>query len=107
MHYMLFQTEAIFEILKAWLKRAPSLKGAALVKLSQLRVQISQWPFYTNSTAIASVLNELTISSDNWYENVLEVYKYRLEIANENSKNIYNMNTINSNIEVEESNQTS
>lgn len=71
------QTEVIFEVLKAWLKRAPSLKGAALVKLSQLRVQIAQWPTLGNATAIRQMLDAVRISSDNWFDNVLEIFRTR------------------------------
>lgn len=75
------QTEVIFEVLKAWLKRAPSLKGAALVKLSQLRVQIATWPTLTNSTATSHMLDAFTISSDNWFENVLAIFRTRQTAA--------------------------
>lgn len=72
------QTEVIFEVLKAWLKRAPSLKGAALVKLSQLRVQTALWPALLNASgAIEAQLNRLQVSSDNWFDNVLEIYRVR------------------------------
>lgn len=51
------QADIIFEVLKAYLKRAPSLKGAALVKLSQLKIQVNPWHVLTNLTRIASMLD--------------------------------------------------
>lgn len=69
------QTEDIFEVLKAHLKRAPSLKGAALVKLSQLKVQAYNWPTLRNLTEITDILDKVEISSDNWFQNVLNIYK--------------------------------
>lgn len=59
------------------MKRAPSLKGAALVKLSQLKLQINPWHVLTNYTRIAAML-DVEISSDNWYENVLRIYRSRI-----------------------------
>lgn len=70
-----FQTESLFEILKAHLKRAPSLKGAALVKLSQLKVQAYNWPVLRNVTEIAARLDHVEITSDDWFRNVLNIYK--------------------------------
>lgn len=57
-----FQTEAIFETLKSHLKRAPSLKGAALVKLSQLKIQAYTWPVLLNLTQIGNMLDKVSIS---------------------------------------------
>ncbi|XP_041760851.1 neprilysin-3 [Anopheles merus] len=76
------RTEEMFENMKQHLKRAPSLRGAALVRLSQLKVQAKVWPTLFNRTEIASVLDELEISSDNWFENVLKIY----EINNNRTK---------------------
>lgn len=53
------KTEKIFEVLKAHLKRAPSLKGAALVKLSQLKVQVDIWPKLYNLTEISDILDQV------------------------------------------------
>uniref|UniRef100_A0A182XWP8 Peptidase M13 N-terminal domain-containing protein n=1 Tax=Anopheles stephensi TaxID=30069 RepID=A0A182XWP8_ANOST len=75
-------TEEMFENMKQHLKRAPSLRGAALVRLSQLKVQAKVWPTLFNRTKIASVLDEIEISSDNWFENVLKIY----EINNNRTK---------------------
>ena len=69
------QTEIIFKSLKAHLKRAPSLKGAALVKLSALKIQSQPWEGFTNYTAIIKNLESMEINSDNWFENVLKIYK--------------------------------
>uniref|UniRef100_A0A182JUX3 Peptidase M13 N-terminal domain-containing protein n=1 Tax=Anopheles christyi TaxID=43041 RepID=A0A182JUX3_9DIPT len=69
------RTEEMFENMKQHLKRAPSLRGAALVRLSQLKVQAKVWPTLFNRTEIASVLDEIEISSDNWFENVLKIYE--------------------------------
>lgn len=74
-HIYLLQTEIIFEVLKAHLKRAPSLKGAALVKLSQLKVQATNWPVLRNLTEITNILNKIEITSDNWVQNILNIYK--------------------------------
>lgn len=77
MFFILFsaQTEHIFEVLKSHLKRAPSLKGAALVKLSQLKVQATNWPVLRNLTQITDILNRVEITSDNWMQNILNIYK--------------------------------
>lgn len=69
------QTEHIFEVLKSHLKRAPSLKGAALVKLSQLKVQATNWPVLRNLSQITDILNRVEITSDNWMQNILNIYK--------------------------------
>lgn len=69
------QTEHIFEVLKSHLKRAPSLKGAALVKLSQLKAQAYNWPVLRNISEINDMLNRVEISSDNWMQNILNIYK--------------------------------
>lgn len=72
----------IFEVLKAYLKRAPSLKGAALVKLSQLKIQVNPWPALSNQSRIAAMLDKVEINSDNWFENVLHIYKSRKSTPN-------------------------
>ncbi|XP_065087387.1 endothelin-converting enzyme homolog [Ochlerotatus camptorhynchus] len=69
------RTEEMFENMKQHLKRAPSLRGAALVRLSQLKVQAKVWPTLFNRTEIASILDQIEISSDNWFENVLKIYQ--------------------------------
>lgn len=79
-YFFPFQTEHIFEVLKSHLKRAPSLKGAALVKLSQLKVQASNWHVLRNLSQISEILNRVEITSDNWMQNILNIYKlYRLD----------------------------
>ncbi|CAD7084187.1 unnamed protein product [Hermetia illucens] len=72
---VLQRTEIVFDSLKAHLKRAPSLKGAALVKLSALKLQSKPWPVLSNITAITEELDQIEITSDNWFENVLKIYK--------------------------------
>ncbi|XP_054082065.1 uncharacterized protein LOC105220076 isoform X4 [Zeugodacus cucurbitae] len=67
-------TELIFKSLKAYLKRAPSLKGAALVKLSSLRIQSHPWNGFTNITLAAMELESMDISSDDWFENILKIF---------------------------------
>lgn len=57
------------------MKRAPSLKGAALVKLSQLKVQAYNWPVLRNVSEIATRLDQVDITSDDWFRNVLNIYK--------------------------------
>ncbi|KNC34384.1 hypothetical protein FF38_10862 [Lucilia cuprina] len=69
------QTEVIFKSLKAHLKRAPSLKGAALVKLSALKIQSEPWNGFSNITAMIKVLESMEITSDNWFENILKIYQ--------------------------------
>lgn len=54
------QTEYIFESMKAHLKRAPSLRGQALVRLSQLKIQSKQWPTLFNRTRISEMLDEVS-----------------------------------------------
>ncbi|XP_070506063.1 endothelin-converting enzyme homolog, partial [Chironomus tepperi] len=67
----------VFDLLKAHLKRAPSLRGAALVRLASLKMQAEPWPPFYNITQALSRLNELEITSDNWFENVLRIYEQR------------------------------
>ncbi|XP_055847848.1 endothelin-converting enzyme 2 isoform X2 [Episyrphus balteatus] len=69
------RTEVVFRSLKAHLKRAPSLKGAALVKLSALKIQTNPWEGFTNFTAMIKQLESIEITSDNWFENILKIYK--------------------------------
>lgn len=74
--FFFFQTEKIFEVLKGHLKRAPSLKGAALVKLSQLKVQANIWPTLGNLSEISErFLDLVEIKSDDWFKNILNIYK--------------------------------
>ncbi|XP_036340543.1 uncharacterized protein LOC118749865 isoform X2 [Rhagoletis pomonella] len=68
------RTDLIFKSLKAYLKRAPSLKGAALVKLSSLRIQSELWRGFTNITTAAKRLESMDITSDNWFENMLKIF---------------------------------
>ncbi|XP_050338187.1 uncharacterized protein LOC126764541 isoform X5 [Bactrocera neohumeralis] len=68
------RTNLIFKSLKAYLKRAPSLKGAALVKLSSLRIQSQPWNGFTNITYAAKDLDSMDISSDDWFENILKIF---------------------------------
>ncbi|XP_055371753.1 endothelin-converting enzyme homolog [Condylostylus longicornis] len=75
-----YRAEIIFDALKAHLKRAPSLKGAALVKLSQLKIQTNIWKGFTNMSEIIDQLDSLEISSDNWFENILNIYQRIKEI---------------------------
>lgn len=69
----------LFETLKAHLKRAPSLRGAALVKLSSLKIQANPWPMWYNHTRMAQMLEKVEVSSDNWFENILKLYKLQLQ----------------------------
>lgn len=57
------------------MKRAPSLKGAALVKLSALKIQSEPWSGFSNITAMIKILESMEITSDNWFENVLKIYQ--------------------------------
>ena len=45
----------MFDLLKAHLKRAPSLRGAALVRLASLKFQAEPWPplFFNKTEALA------------------------------------------------------
>lgn len=50
-----FQSSVVFDLLKAHLKRAPSLRGAALVRLASLKFQAEPWPplIYNKPEALA------------------------------------------------------
>uniref|UniRef100_W8BH66 Endothelin-converting enzyme 2 n=1 Tax=Ceratitis capitata TaxID=7213 RepID=W8BH66_CERCA len=75
LHSYIQRTDLIFKSLKAHLKRAPSLKGAALVKLSSLRIQSQPWEGFTNITTATKELESMDISSDNWFQNILKIFK--------------------------------
>ncbi|KAG5672127.1 hypothetical protein PVAND_002282 [Polypedilum vanderplanki] len=77
-----FTASIVFDLLKAHLKRAPSLRGAALVRLASLKMQAEPWPTLYNTTKALSRLNELEITSDNWFENVLRIYEQRRKVYN-------------------------
>lgn len=51
------------------------MKGAALVKLSQLKAQANNWPVLRNLSRISDILNKVDITSDNWMQNILNIYK--------------------------------
>lgn len=96
-YFLLFllQTEHLFKILKSHLKRAPSLKGAALVKLSQLKVQASNWPILRNLSKIREILNRIEITSDNWMQNIMNIYKLynlnRIDVESSINNNMHNV----------------
>ncbi|KAH8251704.1 hypothetical protein KR038_004959 [Drosophila bunnanda] len=69
------RAEIIFKSLKAHLKRAPSLKGAALVKLSALKIQSQTWDGFSNTTDLLRTLQTLDITAECWFQNILEIYK--------------------------------
>ncbi|XP_039493809.1 uncharacterized protein LOC120453255 [Drosophila santomea] len=69
------RAEIIFKSLKAHLKRAPSLKGAALVKLSALKIQSQTWEGFSNTTDLLKSLQPLDITTECWFQNILEIYK--------------------------------
>lgn len=69
--------EVIFEAVKAHLKRAPSLRGFALVRLSSLTIQASVWPTLYNESFIHKMMDNIEITSDNWLENILKIHKKR------------------------------
>ncbi|XP_017052824.1 uncharacterized protein LOC108095990 [Drosophila ficusphila] len=69
------RAEIIFKSLKAHLKRAPSLKGAALVKLSALKIQSQTWEGFSNTSELLKTLQALDITSECWFHNILEIYK--------------------------------
>ncbi|XP_034484934.1 endothelin-converting enzyme homolog isoform X1 [Drosophila innubila] len=76
------RADIIFKSLKAHLKRAPSLKGAALVKLSALKIQSQTWEGFTNLTILKQSQESLQISPDSWLENILEIYKRNKLVPN-------------------------
>lgn len=82
------RAEVIFESIKAHLKRAPSLRGAALVKLSALKLQGQTWPSLYNHSHIHAWLDDVEISSDNWLQNVMRIYRKRSEFNGFNGENI-------------------
>lgn len=59
----LFQSSVVFDLLKAHLKRAPSLRGAALVRLASLKFQAEPWPLFANRTEALARLDEVGNSS--------------------------------------------
>ncbi|SPP83237.1 uncharacterized protein LOC117585670 isoform X1 [Drosophila guanche] len=77
------RAEIIFKSLKAHLKRAPSLKGAALVKLSALKIQSQTWEGFSNVTDLVKSLESLNINSECWFQNILEIYKKNKLVPNE------------------------
>uniref|UniRef100_A0A1I8NQK5 Peptidase M13 N-terminal domain-containing protein n=1 Tax=Stomoxys calcitrans TaxID=35570 RepID=A0A1I8NQK5_STOCA len=77
--------DVMFKSLKSHLKRAPSLKGAALVKLSALKIQAVPWSGFSNASIISKSLEIMDITSDNWFANVLNIYK-RTSVAPEEIK---------------------
>ncbi|XP_052859065.1 uncharacterized protein LOC128266528 isoform X1 [Drosophila gunungcola] len=81
------RAEIIFKSLKAHLKRAPSLKGAALVKLSALKIQSQTWEGFSNTTDLLKTLQTLDITSECWFQNILEIYKKNKLEANDISLN--------------------
>jgi hypothetical protein len=54
-----FQSSVVFDLLKAHLKRAPSLRGAALVRLASLKFQAEPWPLFANKTEALARLDEV------------------------------------------------
>ncbi|KAH8417114.1 hypothetical protein KR222_003668 [Zaprionus bogoriensis] len=76
------RADTIFKSLKAHLKRAPSLKGAALVKLSALKIQSHTWDGFSNITQMTKALESLRIRNDSWLENILEIYKRNKLVPN-------------------------
>lgn len=56
-----FQSSVVFDLLKAHLKRAPSLRGAALVRLASLKFQAEPWPpLVINRTEALARLEEVS-----------------------------------------------
>jgi hypothetical protein len=58
-----FQSSVVFDLLKAHLKRAPSLRGAALVRLASLKFQAEPWPLLANKTEALARLEEVRCSA--------------------------------------------
>ncbi|EDV93887.1 GH18046 [Drosophila grimshawi] len=79
---IILEADIIFKSLKAHLKRAPSLKGAALVKLSALKIQSQTWEGFSNVTQITNAMEPLHISPDSWLENILQIYKRNKLVPN-------------------------
>ncbi|EDW33859.1 GL21940 [Drosophila persimilis] len=79
----ILEAELIFKSLKAHLKRAPSLKGAALVKLSALKIQSQTWEGFSNVTDLVKSLESLNINAECWFQNILEIYKKNKLVPNE------------------------
>lgn len=100
------RVEVMFEALKAHIKRAPTLRGRALVQLSALKITAQPWPELYNQTYVSDLLGQVSsthpptylkpvradlnisflvslqfeFSSDNWFENVLKIYQVRNEV---------------------------
>lgn len=51
------------------------MRGAALVKLSSLKIQVNPSPTWYNLTEIAKLWSGVEISTDDWLKNVLTLYK--------------------------------
>lgn len=66
-----FQSSVVFDLLKAHLKRAPSLRGAALVRLASLKFQAEPWPLLANKTEALARLDEVGGFSVGW-KNIFE-----------------------------------
>lgn len=69
-----FQSSVVFDLLKAHLKRAPSLRGAALVRLASLKFQAEPWPpLLINKTEALARLDEVSVGQDRLQLPSLEV----------------------------------
>lgn len=52
------------------------------MKLSQLKIQANNWPVLKNFSQITEMLYKVEITSDNWMQNILNIYKlYTLQRA--------------------------
>lgn len=63
------------------------------MKISQLKVQATNWPVFRNLTQISDILNRVEITSDNWMQNILNIYKlYNMQRMDVESSinNVYN-----------------
>jgi hypothetical protein len=69
----------VFDLLKAHLKRAPSLRGAALVRLASLKFQAEPWPMFANKTEALARLDEVG-SSGGWRKKSLKINTHAILI---------------------------
>lgn len=53
------RVEVMFEALKAHIKRAPTLRGRALVQLSALKITAQPWPELFNKSFVSSLLDQV------------------------------------------------
>lgn len=71
------RVEVMFESLKAHIKRAPTLRGRALVQLSALKIMAQPWPDLYNQTYVTELLAQVNFASNNkprrWFQSTQQI----------------------------------